>query len=58
MDEGRDAMQLLPALSAYVGHSELSSTLYYVHLIPDRLRRSPGVDWEALSGARGRGDAR
>ena len=49
MDAGNDVMALLPALSAYVGHSELESTLYYVHLLPERLRSSPGVDWGSLS---------
>ena len=49
MDAGYDVMGLLPALSAYVGHSELASTLYYVHLLPERLRSSPGVDWASLS---------
>ena len=57
MDEGRDAMQLLPALSAYVGHSELTATLYYVHLLPERLRSSPGVDWEMLDEIYGKGGA-
>lgn len=57
MDEGRDAMQLLPALSAYVGHAELTSTLYYVHLLPERLRSSPGVDWEMLDEVYGKGAA-
>lgn len=53
MDAGRDVMGLLPALSAYMGHSELGSTLYYIHMLPERLRRSPGVDWSALSEAIG-----
>lgn len=57
MDEGRDAMRLLPALSAYVGHSELTSTLYYVHLLPERLRSSPGVDWDLLDEVYGKGGA-
>ena len=51
MDDGNDAMSLVPALSAYLGHAELSSTLYYVHLLPERLRASAGVDWELLSAA-------
>ena len=42
-------MELLPYLSAYMGHSELTSTLYYVHLLPENLRRSKGVDWDRLS---------
>jgi hypothetical protein len=44
-DEGRDAMTLLPYLSAYMGHSQFQYTLYYVHLLPERLRGSAGVDW-------------
>ena len=51
IDVGNDAMSLLPALSAYLGHSDLNSTLYYVHLLPERLRASAGVDWELLSAA-------
>jgi hypothetical protein len=58
MDAGRDVMGLLPALSAYVGHSELTSTLYYIHLLPERLRSSPGVDWASLSEVYGEGAAR
>ena len=51
IDSGNDVMSLLPALSAYLGHSDLNSTLYYVHLLPDRLRASAGVDWGLLSAA-------
>lgn len=48
-------MELLPYLSAYMGHSELTSTLYYVHLLPEKLRRSKGVDWDFLSSIYGKG---
>ena len=48
-------MELLPYLSAYMGHSELTSTLYYVHLLPENLRRSKGVDWVLLSRVYGKG---
>ena len=51
IDDGNDVMSLVTVLSAYLGHSELSSTLYYVHLLPERLRASAGVDWELLSAA-------
>ena len=46
---GRDVMELLPYLSAYMGHSELTSTLYYVHMLPEKLRTTTGIDWEFLS---------
>ena len=42
-------MELLTYLSAYMGHSELTSTLYYVHLLPDNLRKAKGIDWDILS---------
>ena len=41
-------MELLTYLSAYMGHIELSSTLYYIHLLPDGLRRALGGDLELL----------
>lgn len=49
IDEGSDVMTLLPYLSTYMGHSELNSTLYYVHLLPERIRKSAGIDWELFS---------
>ena len=48
-------MELLPYLSAYMGHSELTSTLYYVHLLPDNLRRAAHIDWDYLSSVHGKG---
>ena len=48
-DEGRNMYCELPVLRAYMGHAQISSTLYYVHLIPEILRRSPGVDWDRLN---------
>lgn len=48
-------MELLPYLSAYMGHSEFTSTLYYVHLLPEKLRRSKGIDWDFLSRVYGKG---
>lgn len=49
IDSGKNVMQLLPYLSAYMGHSKLTSTLYYVHLLLENLRRSKGIDWDFLS---------
>lgn len=33
--EGRDVRALLPYLSAYIGHKDLASTDYYLHLVPE-----------------------
>ena len=48
-DRGENLYALLPVLRAYMGHAHMSSTLYYVHLLPDRMRKSPGVDWQKLN---------
>lgn len=49
LNDGKDIMELLPYLSAYMGHAELTSTLYYIHLLPENLRRSKSIDWDLLS---------
>lgn len=49
LEEGKDAMTFLPLLSQYMGHSNLDSTFYYIHLIPDQLRKSTGVNWDKLA---------
>lgn len=50
VNEGRDIMAMLPYLSAYMGHKCFTATLYYIHLLPERLIRSSGIDWERFSG--------
>lgn len=54
VDEKRDIMVLIPFLSAYMGHVRISQTLYYVHLLPERLRKSSGVDWSQFSSIYGK----
>lgn len=48
IDEGKDVMALLPYLSTYMGHAKFTHTLYYLHLLPDRLIKSANIDWEQL----------
>lgn len=48
-DEKKDIMTYLPYLSAYMGHSDIADTLYYVHLLPGRLKTSKGIDWNLLN---------
>ncbi len=55
INSGKNVMELLTYLSAYMGHSELTSTLYYVHLLPDKLRKAKGIDWNMLSKIYGEG---
>lgn len=45
VDEERDIMALLPYLSTYMGHKSFKHTLYYIHLLPNRLRTTAGIDW-------------
>lgn len=48
IDDGKDIMALLPYLSAYMGHTDIKHTLYYVHLLPERLKKSSGINWDKL----------
>lgn len=48
IDEKRDLYAMLPYLRAYMGHSDLSATEYYVHLLPENLVKSPGINWSGL----------
>ena len=36
-EEGRDISAMMPRLRSYMGHEHIESTLYYVHLLPQRL---------------------
>jgi len=44
LDEGRDLNAMLPYLRTHMGHNELSDTAYYIHLLPENLVKSAGVD--------------
>lgn len=48
IDEGRDLYAMLPYMRTYMGHVRFEDTAYYIHLLPDRLISSPGVDWENI----------
>lgn len=49
IDEKKNITAMLPYLSAYMGHSEFSDTMYYIHLIPERLISSSEINWTTLS---------
>ena len=48
LDNGENLFNRLPYLRAYMGHKELSATVYYIHLLPENLVKSAGIDWDSL----------
>lgn len=49
IDNKQEVMELLPYLSVYMGHEDINNTLYYVHLLPERLKASSGINWEVFN---------
>jgi len=45
LNEGQNLNAMLPYLRAYMGHNNLSDTVYYIHLLPENLLKSPGIRW-------------
>lgn len=50
-DEGKDLYNLIPYMSAYMGHAHFDETMYYIHLLPDKLTDSKSIDWEKMNNA-------
>jgi integrase len=48
LDEGCDLYNKLPYLRTYMGHRNMSETAYYIHILPENLLKSAGIDWTAL----------
>jgi integrase len=48
LDQKRDLMVMLPYLRAYMGHLRMDDTLYYVHLLPEKLVKNSAIDWDSL----------
>ncbi len=44
-DEKEDLYSLLPYLSEYMGHAHLEDSAHYIHLLPEKLRKSASIDW-------------
>jgi hypothetical protein len=40
---------MMPYLSAYMGHTKLTETLYYVHLVPGMLEEMSGFNYGAVA---------
>lgn len=48
LDAGADLNAKLPFLRAYMSHSTLSQTAYYIHLLPGNLMATSAVNWTAF----------
>ena len=48
LDSGQQLGAKLPYLRVYMGHSSLSETAYYIHLLPENLVKTSGIDWAAF----------
>lgn len=49
INEGIEIYVKFPYLREYMGHENLSDTLYYVHLLPENLVRSAAIDWDRFN---------
>ncbi len=48
LDQERNIEAMLPYLRAYMGHATFNSTIYYVHLMPEHLVKSAGINLSAF----------
>ena len=49
LDMGIDLNAKLPYLRTYMGHSNLTQTAYYIHLLPENLLSSNYIEWEGFN---------
>lgn len=45
LDNGENLLAMLPFLREYMGHSCLSETAYYIHILPENIIKSSAIDW-------------
>lgn len=48
LGEKKDINSRLPYLRTYMGHKDIEATAYYIHLLPENLVKSAGIDWESM----------
>ena len=49
LDNGENLMNMLPYLRAYMGHSSLNETAYYIHILPENLVKTSAINWDAFN---------
>lgn len=48
LDQGENLAVMLPYLRAYMGHDTMNETAYYIHILPENLVKSTGINWSAF----------
>lgn len=48
IDNGEPLQAKLPYLRTYMGHESLSETIQYIHILPENLVGTSGIDWGAF----------
>lgn len=48
LDAGVDINSRLPYLQTYMGHDNIESTAYYIHILPENISKSPAIDWNKM----------
>lgn len=49
INDGEDLENRLPYLQAFMGHTDISQTAYYIHLLPDKLKNNAGIYWSHMN---------
>lgn len=49
LDNGENLMAMLPFLREYMGHKHLTKTAYYIHILPENIVKSAGIDWDRFN---------
>ena len=49
MRDGKDLYAMLPYLSSYMGHTKITETFYYIHLIPGMFEAISGFKYESVA---------
>jgi integrase len=48
LDEEQNLYNKLPYLRAYMGHDNMSETVYYIHILPENIKKTAGIDWDSF----------
>ena len=49
IDEGKNIYAMMPYLRIYMGHTHIDDTLYYIHLLPERLIKTATYSWNDMT---------